>query len=32
MIFYDIDFEGGERNIFGDCVDKLGGGGKSKIN
>ena len=28
MILYDIYFEGGERKICRNCVDKLGGGGK----
>ena len=27
MLPYDTCFEGGERKIFHDCVDKLGGGG-----
>ena len=27
VIFYDIDFEVGERDICRNCVDNIGGGG-----
>ena len=30
MILNDTDFDGGEQKICRDCVDKLGGVGKSE--
>ena len=30
VLLYYIDFEGGERDFFCDCVDELGEGGSEK--
>ena len=33
MLLYAFNFEGGKQKICRDCVDKIGGGGKSeKLN
>ena len=33
MILNDINFDGGERDIYRDCVDEIGMGGNSyKLN